>query len=1018
MIGCPVIFYSSQMNDKAVITYLLNVFRSFIQGENLSSLDPEVLDAIENPELKELFKLVEASLFEYISGVKSIKLIADGELNFEIKTQSPVLSSLKKLQSKLKHLIWQTQMIAAGDYSQEIDFIGDFSYSFNQLIHSLQQQQELKHRLEEGQKIFKLIADNSNDVIWTIDVNTHKPTYVSPSIFNMRGFTVEEAMAESVEKSASFESVSDVQQYLDLLQTKIRNKETVNKFYAEIQQLHKDGRVIDVEISTNVILDNNGNPKEIVGISRDITERKKAERKLKEREEIFRLITENSRDVIWFMDVATQKFTYMSPSVYQLRGFTVEEAMNQTIEQSTLPDSVVKMKKNLKMLFEAITQKLPIPESNEEYQQWCKNGEVIDIEVSTNLICDQNGLPKEILGISRDITDRKKAEIALRESEEKYRLITEHAKDIIWKMDINTLRYTYISPSITRLTGHTPEEILALPITEILTKESAENAWRIVTERLKLPADPESKICERFQLYTKDKNIVTVEAIASFIRDCNGKPIEIIGVNRDIGERILIENALKESEAKLTQLLAYQSFKNRQLSRQLQYVYNNSSNAIAFFDIDGDIIKFSTCNAKWAKRIGFEPNELEGYDISKLQDTDTSAIYRRVILKTIEEKKPVEEYLNWHDFYLHAIAIPIVNELKGEIKSCGIFVYDMTEKVKSDQQIRETEERFFSIFNHSKDAILLLTMKLEIVDVNESFYHLHGSTDYPKNKVLHSYFPPEYHNKILGLVRNLESGLSIPTVECEVYRHNGTLVPIEISTSVVTIKQTSMLLCTLRDISEKREMERMITNVGTQIETRERRKLASDLHDNVGPLLSSMNMYLSVLSRKEELQPYYDVLSDIKRILKDTMSSVREISNNLSSQVLLNFGLTAALNQFFETKEKLIAIEVENYIGAIRFAEIKEVMIYNIIIEAFNNTLKHSEGNLIKIELRKENDVVRVRYADNGNGFNLEEKLRNNSNHLGLFSIINRVKILGGNYTIETSPGNGFLLMITFPITN
>jgi PAS domain S-box-containing protein len=606
------------MNDKNAINYLLNVFHSFIRGEYLSDLDHTIHNSIDNPAIKELFDLVDISLSEYNNGVKAVKLIADGELNFDLDTNNPVLDPIKLLQSKLKHLIWQTQRIAAGDYSQHIDFIGDFSLSFNQLIHSLQLKQELEKRLEENQ--------------------------------------------------------------------------------------HK-----------------------------------------------FHLITENSIDVIWTMDFSTRKFTYMSPSVYNLRGLSVEEAMNESLEQSTLPESLSKMMQKFDLLQYAIENKLPLPKSYDEYKQWKKNGEIIDIEVSTNLICDQNGEPKEILGVSRDISERKKVERELKESEEKYRLITDNTKDIIWKIDIEKLKYNYISPSIQKVTGYSPEEVMKLTLSEALLPDSYQKLVTLLAERLKLPPDPEAQICERFQTYSKNGNTIDVESIASFIRDKNGKAIEILGVSREISERILIENALRESENKLKQLLELQSFKSQQLASQLNYIFNNSSNAIAFFDIDGDCIKFSSCNQIWARNIGYNSNELEGFDISLMPDHETSTLYRRIILRTIKEKHPIEEYIFWKNLHLHVISIPIVNSQSREITSCGSLVYDITDKINANQKIRETEERFFSIFNNSKDAIILLSIQLEIVDANETFNKLYVSTDFPKKNVLNYYVPEEYHKFIVTI---------------------------------------------------------------------------------------------------------------------------------------------------------------------------------------------------------------------------------------------------------------------------
>jgi PAS domain S-box-containing protein len=895
--------------------------------------------------------------------------------------------------------------------------MNEFLTLFKQKVESFPLQQKLEKELIESQKRFQLINENSIDVIWLMDFVTRRFTYISPSVYNLRGLTVEEAMGETFEQSMTPESALKANQKFDFLITKIKNNQPIPGLYDEFQQWCKNGQVIDIEVSIKLIYDQFGKPQEILGVSRDITERKRAELALKESEEKYRLISENTLDVIWKIDVQKLMYNYMSPSVTRMAGFTPEEIVKVNLSQALLPASYQRV-------IQLIEKRKELPSDQElniceRFQVYSKHGETVDIEATANFIFNDKGEIVEIVGVSRDISERIKIENALRESEEKYRLITENAKDVIWKIDIKTLTYNYVSPSLVALTGYTPKEMLGHPLSEILLPDSYQKSMRLISERLKKPLEEGLNICERFQLYTKDGGIVDAEAAISYLQDENGKAIEILGVSRDITERIKIENALKESEAKLTQLLAHQSTKNRQLISQLQYIYNNASNAIAFFDIEDDnTIKFSSCNKKWANNIGYEPEELEGFDISRMTDIETSTIYRDFILKATNINQPLEEYLFWHNKHLHVIIIPIPDERTGEITSCGSLIYNISEKTEAESKIRETEERFFSIFNQSKDAIILLTTNLEIIDANEAFLLLYGSKDYPRINIFDSYFPVEYHNKIIELAKQLTQGISIPTIECEMYRYDKALVSVEISTSYIILNNNPMFLSIIRDNSSKKEMDRILTKVGTQIETRERRKLAADLHDNVGPLLSSMNMYLSVLSRKDELQPYTEVMDDIRRILKDTISSVREISNNLSPQVLVNFGLTAALDQFFETKKRLINIQIQNTIGEIRFSEIKETMIYNVIIEAFNNSLKHSEANCVRLDISKENNLIHVLYSDNGIGFNYDEKINVTNNNLGLFSIINRVKILEGNYTIETSSGNGFLLSIVFPITN
>jgi len=575
-----------------------------------------------------------------------------------------------------------------------------------------------------------------------------------------------------------------------------------------------------------------------------------------------------------------------------------------------------------------------------------------------------------------------------------------------------------MSPSVETIYGYTVEESLTHTVEESFTPESYAKIVSFINHYLSIAETSGISLCERFQQPCKNGSIIDTEITATFINDVSGKPVEILFVARDISERVKIENKLKVSEERLSKLLARQSSKNKQLRRRLEYIYNKASNAIAFFDFVGDRVIISSCNELWANNFGLEPEDVEGRDIEIIGNDEVLLIANNIVLGLKKEKKAIQEYFYLNEMHLQLFVFPIFDETSGDVVSCAVFAYNISEKFEAELKAHETEQRFFAIFSNSPDAIVLLSMNLEIEEVNEGFFNLYGSREYSKTGILENLIPSKYQKEILKRVDRLRNGDSLSSFEFELIRYDGELIPVEMISSMITIDKEPMILSIIRDISIRKNMDKMLTLVGAQIENRERRTLASDLHDNVGPLLSSLNMYLSVLALKPGVQPHLDILNNIERILKEAITSVREISNNLSPQVLSAYGLTSALNLFFETKMDFIDIKIENSIGNFRFSEVKESMIYYIIKEAFNNSLKYSNATIIKLSIQFVNDQIEVIYNDDGIGFDLEEKLSEVSSSLGLFNIFNRVKLLNGDYSIETSPGNGFSLRIIFPTSS
>lgn len=172
----------------------------------------------------------------------------------------------------------------------------------------------------------------------------------------------------------------------------------------------KDGKKHILETVKTKIEMMGGRGSAILGTGLDITDRKRAEEALRISEKRYRFLTENTSDVIWVVNVRENRYAYVSPSVFQLRGFTPEEAMAQSIAESVTPESLLKLHKVLPRRLKAFL-KNPVQSNTTiiEVQQPCKNGEIVWVEMSVKLQYNEEGAI-EAIGVSRNVGERKKTE--------------------------------------------------------------------------------------------------------------------------------------------------------------------------------------------------------------------------------------------------------------------------------------------------------------------------------------------------------------------------------------------------------------------------------------------------------------------------------------------------------------------------------------------------------------------------------------------------------------------------------
>ena len=272
----------------------------------------------------------------------------------------------------------------------------------------------------------------------------------------------------------------------------------------------------------------------------DITERKLAEEALRKSEERYRNILDSIQDSYSEIDLAGN-FTFVNNATCRHLGYTKEELIGMNYHQYTSEENAKKMKQLYTELFR--TGK---PVEITEHELIGKDGTTGIYQLSASLIRNEEGNPIGFRQTSRDVTQRKKSEEALRQSEEKYRNILESMEEGYFEVDLAG-NFTFVNDALCENLGHTREELIGMNNRQYTDKETAKGLFQTFNQvyRTGQPVKEYS-----FEIIRKDGTKRVDEVSLSLVKDPKGKPIGFRGTSRDITGRKLAEQALRESEEK------------------------------------------------------------------------------------------------------------------------------------------------------------------------------------------------------------------------------------------------------------------------------------------------------------------------------------------------------------------------------------------------------------------------------------------------------------------------------------
>lgn len=421
----------------------------------------------------------------------------------------------------------------------------------------------------------------------------------------------------------------------------------------------------------------------------------------------------------------------------------------------------------------------------------------------------------------------------------------------------------------------------------------------------------------------------------------------------------------------------------------------------------------TTWNAGAARIKGYTEEEILGKHFSEFYpEEDVEAGLPDEVLKTAErDGQWIDE--GWRvrkdgSRFWARVTVTALRGEEGQLRGFAKVTRDMTERRQREKALRESEQRYRRLFEESRDAIILSTPDGEIVDVNGAAEELFG---YSREEFLELDASDLYaHPEERGgrVMPNLRRATSSHQLEARMRHKDGHTFLISSSATVHRDEhgEPELIQSLVRDITDRRELERDVLRAQEE----ERRRIGRDLHDGVSSRLTGVSLMLgAALEALDEEHPASERIRDAKELVKETGRDVRQLSRGLTPARLEEKSLSEALAQLSSSTESCRFVEEGD---VPELTEDQKKHIYWIAQEAVTNAQVHADATEIIIRLTGDGGFTLI-VEDDGAGF--DRSALQEEEGLGLRTMRYRVELLGGEFSVDSAPGEGTRIQCRLP---
>ncbi len=593
----------------------------------------------------------------------------------------------------------------------------------------------------------------------------------------------------------------------------------------------------------------------------------------------------------------------------------------------------------------------------------------------------------EVYGNVMDITERKLFELALAESESKFRAVFKESATIMLVINPKCGSIIDCNYAAEKFYGYSHNEFLKLSVFDLncLPKHQVYEEFS--------KAQCQQKLYFNFTHKLANGKTKSVEVYSSPIFIDGQK--RLLSIVHDITEKKKAEQALIESE------------------KRYRSLFDSNRDALLVFDSNFIV---QDANAAFEKLLGYKIADLKGqhasniyYDLNHFQDLeqDLTGNFSQATYK----KNIHYQCLHGDDFIGETIVF-YLNEEQGKTNHFVAIIRDITEEIQKSIDLDISISKFKRLANATFEGICYIYQE-KIFEINDQLCRMLGYSQQEMigQPIFDFVFPGDHQ-----IVEEKLLGGGDLDYEMRLIKKDDTLIHVEANGRYVEINNKRLRLSVVRDITYRKQAEQKLLKAIIDTEEKERKLFAEDLHDELGPHMSGIRLLAGSLSKKcHDPSVILEIANTLDNLVKEAIEKIRSISNRLTPSVLSDYGLEVALrtfcNRINQSEEIMISLEVDEL--SCTLSSNLEIVIYRVLIELINNTIKHAKADNITIVLTQTDYGINLEYQDDGIGFNLNEMLTLKKG-LGLTNILNRIELLESSYSFVNKSPQGITYNIMF----